>query len=393
VMSLEISGSSVAMFAVMICGVTCRIMPALEMCDAFAMEVLIDENIQSTLLANIFMTGETTLQTLLTPVQYDSLQWFAMRNTGMSISYFNKMKPLYVAMMLEMLSGDDSILKTADPFLDQYFENSATAQQKKIIGLETVEEQMAIFDVMSYKDQAQLLLKSMREYSEDTTEFDEMIQYYLNNDLSKMMEFENDFSMPDSLYDALITDRNIKMAKRIDSMINEQSIFIAVGAGHLGGEEGLVSLLRNKGYQVVPVIPIYSQYLKDGWYQFYSRKNDFKIDFPLQPELKKDNTGIECDVYSSHPDKKSSNEELLEVKVYSKKLTKEDFQSAIFPNISDIKFQDNELNHFTYESVGKLKGIGKTFFSNDKTYVLLYTYKRSPKNDRRFFDSFSIIAQ
>jgi len=146
------------------------VMPALETCDAFAMEVVIDENVQNVLLANIFMTGETTLQSLLTPVQYDSLQWFAMRNTGMSITYFNKMKPLYVAMMLEMLSGEDSILNNADPFLDQYFENSATAQQKKIIGLETAEEQMAIFDVMSYKDQAQLLMKSMRDYSEDTTE-------------------------------------------------------------------------------------------------------------------------------------------------------------------------------------------------------------------------------
>src|SRR5215510_1180692 len=71
------------------------VLTAFEMCDAFAMEVLIDENVQATILQNIFMNGDATLKSLLSSDQYDSLQRFAMKNAGLDVSYFDRMKPLY----------------------------------------------------------------------------------------------------------------------------------------------------------------------------------------------------------------------------------------------------------------------------------------------------------
>jgi len=364
------------------------VLPAFEMCDAFAMEVVIDESVQSTLLQGIFMNGETTLKSLLTDNQYDSVQWFAMKNAGLSISYFERMKPLYVAMMLEMMSGEDSIIANADPFLDQYFENSAKDQQKKIIGLETAQEQMSIFDVMTYKDQAQLLMKSVREYSTDTTEFEEMINDYLGNDLNQMMKFENDLSIPDSLYDALITQRNIKMAHRIDSLVHLHSTFVAVGAGHLGGDGGLVSLLRAKGYTVIPVIPSFKNYLDDGWYRFHSKKNNLVVDFPEHPQLKID-----------------QNENHYAAEIKSDNGKKESFSLTIIPVTDHKKIQslvsadkknftlDDSGNNFTCQDNDGNKIAGKIFYSSTSAFILTDQSKQKPKYSDRFFQSFAILAE
>jgi len=369
------------------------VMPALETCEAFAMEVVIDETVQDILFENIFMNGETTLQSLISPAQYDSLQWFAIRNTGMSISFFDRMKPLYVAMTLEMLSGEDSILNTTDPFLDQYLQNLSMEQQKEIVGLETAEEQMSIFDVMSYKDQAQLLMKSIRDYSKDTTEFDLMVQYYLSNDLAKMMQFQNDFAIPDSLYDALITDRNIKMAKRIDSMIRINSSFIAVGAGHLGGEEGLVNLLREKNYHVIPVLPSYKNYLKDGWYRFSSIKNSFVVDFPSTPEFEMDSSGDKIiSEYSAEIKDEKNKKEKFKVIVIPSEFD-QSILNTVLPATNKNYHFDGQNNSFTCQEDNGLNISGKIIRSPTATFIVESYYKGKSKYGDRFFESFAILAE
>ncbi|HYV93977.1 MAG TPA: TraB/GumN family protein [Chitinophagales bacterium] len=369
------------------------VLPVFEKCKAFAMEVVVDENSQAIMLENIFMENGSTLKSLLTQGQYDSVQWFAMKNAGLAISFIDKMKPLYVAMMLEMLSGDDSLLTNPDPFLDQYFENEATTQRKKVMGIETVEEQMGIFDIMTYRDQAQLLMKSLREYSADTTAFEQMVHYYLSNDLHNMMSFENDFSLPDSLYNALITNRNLKMATRIDTMIQRQSTFIAVGAGHLGGDQGLVSLLREKGYTVLPIIPTYNHYLKDGWYQLFSLKNNFTADFPSQPEVTTDTmSGKEVWSYSLSEKSRSALNEDFRVLVFPSGMDDDDIRVFLSAKkIADLKFNNStEEKYFSFQREDKMKGRCLFIYSGDKRYVIVYAAAHKSKDPARFAASFII---
>src|SRR5437016_2212553 len=56
------------------------VLPLFEQCEAFAMEVVLDENTQATIMQNVFMEKGSTLKALLTQPQYDSVQWFAMKN-------------------------------------------------------------------------------------------------------------------------------------------------------------------------------------------------------------------------------------------------------------------------------------------------------------------------
>ncbi len=369
------------------------VIPAFEQCNAFAMEVVIDENTQATMLKNVFMENGRTLKSLLTQPQYDSVQYFAMKNAGLVISYFDKMKPLYVAMMLEMLSSSDSILQDSDPFLDQYLESEAQKQGKQIVGIETVEEQMGIFDILSYREQANLLMRSIRDYSTDTTGYGQMVGYYISNDLHKMMKFENDFSLPDTLYNALIGDRNIKMAARIDTMMVHHSTFIAVGAGHLGGDGGIISLLRNRGYKVVPVIPSYSYYMKDGWYHFVSMKNNFSAEFPAVPAISTDTLkGNQIWAYAISDVVRTALEEDLRVIIFPRSMDDDDIRVYLSTrNIADIKFEGNtEEKIYSFQLNNKMKGRCTFIYSGEKRYVILYASAHKSKDINRFAASFAI---
>jgi uncharacterized protein YbaP (TraB family) len=367
--------------------------PAFEMCDGFAMEVLIDDETQATMLQNIFMKNDTSLKNLLSPLEYDSLQNFSYKNTGLNIDFFERMKPLYVAMMLEVMSNSDSVTDNADNFLDQFLQMQAAQMQKQIFGLETVQEQMRIFDIMSYQDQASLLMLSIRGYSNDTSDFEQMINFYLNNDLYNMMKFENDFSLPETLYNALITDRNLIMADRIDTMIHRRSMFIAVGAGHLGSQGGLVELLRNKGYTVLPVIPVYNNYSKDGWYRFQSVKNNFSIAFPSVPQISL--TLFEGSMISEYVVEKKeqfSAAENFSVYVFPVEMIDSNIIKFLSSkNLMNIDFNNaTEEKYFSFMVGEKEKGKGVMVYSGFKRYVILYSSIHKTKNLNRFTASFDL---
>jgi hypothetical protein len=365
-----------------------------ENCQAFAMEVVIDESVQSSLLTNIFMNGNTSIRSLLTMAQYDSLQRFAIRNASINISDFDRMKPLYVAMMLEMLAGGDSFVNSPDPFLDQFLANAAANQGKEVRGLETAGEQMAVFDAMTYTDQAQLLMKTVREYTSDTPEYERMVQYYLNNDLSQMMEFENDMGIPDSLYEALITQRNIRMARRIDTIIQLNSTFIAVGAGHLGGPGGLVNLLREKKYTVVPVLPSYNNYLKDGWYRFTSRIQRFTADFPMIPTITHDTAadGRKIQTYTSFLKSGNGKTDSFRVVCIPGAFDRIQLNQYLSVTKENFRISEEELT-FTCDEKNGNKSQGKIFKGKNITFILENRYRKKPEYSDRFFQSFAILAE
>ena len=131
----------------------------------------------------------------------------------------------------------------------------ASEMNKKLIGLETVNEQMSIFtDSIPIKKQLKILLKTIRTSKEmlmTGTSF--LNTCYLSQDLnclSSFMIFGYDFPDENKLF---LENRNIRWAKKLPYFINYRSAFIAVGAGHLPGKNGLISLLRMQGYEVKPL--------------------------------------------------------------------------------------------------------------------------------------------
>ncbi|CAA6821018.1 MAG: Unknown protein [uncultured Aureispira sp.] len=123
-------------------------------------------------------------------------------------------------------------------------------------GLETVADQMAVFNSIPYKKQAEGLLEmiqNLKKGNEAANEFAKMVTFYKAQDVDGMLEsMQGDLEEMGS-QDAMLDNRNLKWIPQIIEISKETPTFYAVGAGHLGGEKGVIRLLRKEGFKVTAV--------------------------------------------------------------------------------------------------------------------------------------------
>jgi uncharacterized protein YbaP (TraB family) len=141
--------------------------------------------------------------------------------------------------------------------LDEQLYHWAKYQYKNLCALETLQEQLAIFDELSNKDQKSLLVDALDNLPLLHDMYEQLIKTYLTGNLDEIyhqsMELQaSDHDLSQRLRDALIDQRNIRMFNRLLPILNKGRSFIAVGALHLPGKKGLLNLLRKQGYVVSP---------------------------------------------------------------------------------------------------------------------------------------------
>jgi uncharacterized protein YbaP (TraB family) len=157
-----------------------------------------------------------------------------------------RMKPFYLMAMLgEATMREDSAL-----VLDQYLEEKAKAMGKGVLGLETIQEQLAAVDALPLQEQANMLY-DLVEHDLYRRELEGMLDAYAAQDLDSLTRICAMGGMPDVFNARLLSDRNKVMAQRMDSLLqNGSTLLFAVGAAHLTGVQGLLMTLRTKGYRV-----------------------------------------------------------------------------------------------------------------------------------------------
>jgi len=125
-------------------------------------------------------------------------------------------------------------------------------------GLESIEYQMSIFDSIPYKAQARMLVDAVNAEQDTTsnmsTQMDDMITTYKAQDLKALHSLlGNDKFGLEEFEDVLLIQRNKNWIPIMKEQIMEMPTFFAVGAGHLGGQEGILALLRAEGYSLTPM--------------------------------------------------------------------------------------------------------------------------------------------
>lgn len=213
----------------------------------------LDMDDPSTMLSGLLlmsMKGDTTLQNLYTEAEYQKVDKFFKDSLHTSIALFKKMKPFFLSAMLypKMLP-----CKTMSGVEEQLMQ-LAKQNKKQIQGLETMAFQASVFDSIPYQDQAKELLKSIDSLEMYKKYFAKMVQVYKNQELKKIEVLfnDNEFGMKDN-QDILLDKRNANWVTKLKPVMLNESVFIAVGAGHLVGEKGLIALLRKAGYKVRPL--------------------------------------------------------------------------------------------------------------------------------------------
>ncbi|MFN5909887.1 MAG: TraB/GumN family protein [Bacteroidota bacterium] len=139
-------------------------------------------------------------------------------------------------------------------FLDAWFQDYCLKAGKDFYALESVEDQLNVLTDVVMPDAERI------NYVASQLVQEKMIELYLDGDikaLDKVMKVN--LSVYPGSYEQIIVERNYKMTDGIDSLLRSEALFCVVGAGHLAGDEGVISLLRKKGYRVRNVEAVYTE--------------------------------------------------------------------------------------------------------------------------------------
>jgi len=222
---------------------------AFDQAQSVTLEVVLDPGSLLAMTSALLMTDGGSLESLIGRRLYERTL-DAMSARGIPDMLVANMKPWAVAVTLMTPPGNNGLV------LDHVLYQGAVAAGKKVHGLETVAEQMGLFDGLSRKDQITLLKDTLDNLDTIGQMLDELQAAYLDRDLKRLLKI-NEASMLDSdpqLAEAfnrkVIVERNHRMAERMQSRLREGQQFIAVGALHLAGKEGLLKLLSERGYRL-----------------------------------------------------------------------------------------------------------------------------------------------
>lgn len=199
-----------------------------------------------------FMKGDTTLKDLMTEEEYAKVETHFSK-MGLPLFFLERIKPMFLTVFA---SGDFDPQQLQSGEIKSYemeFASIAEDSNKETGGLETIDYQIGIFDGIPYTDQAQMLLDAIDSDNPDGEEFQELINLYKEQDvegLYKMMQGDETVA---EYEDALLTTRNKNWIPIMSEMMSQNVTFFAVGAGHLGGSNGVINLLREQGYTMTPI--------------------------------------------------------------------------------------------------------------------------------------------
>jgi len=210
-----------------------------------------DPSMQAEMMKGLYMNNEKTLKDMVSEDDYVIISEFVKAQMGMPLEMLGNVKPFFISAMFytkilgcPVQSYEDALMKIAHE------------QNEDVLGLETIEEQLSVFDDIPYEDQAEDLLRSAKDnLVYDKESFTKMLALYDSEDIEgidKMMLEDKNLTTTKHR-DKMLDNRNKNWVSKIENFSKEQATFYGVGAGHLAGKNGVIKLLRKAGYTVKAV--------------------------------------------------------------------------------------------------------------------------------------------
>ncbi|PCJ64377.1 MAG: hypothetical protein COA58_13570 [Bacteroidetes bacterium] len=242
---------------------------AINQCDKTAFELNLDPKVMSAALSKESITQliDTAFVDRLTTFLADDFIPKLMKKVPaekLAYKITNELLPGYFDFLQNYLNGNNRTT-----FVDQYLQNYSRQKGKKIIGIETYSEQISTIlgDLNEYQFDDKRLSSKMVNYLLDNelkinltqvlNGTNDMIEFYSDADLTGLCTFLTDPTesnpITTKIYDRLLIDRNEIMFQRTKQDVMQGKIFIAVGAGHLCGKNGLIQQYKNEGYTIRPM--------------------------------------------------------------------------------------------------------------------------------------------
>ena len=209
-----------------------------------------DPKMMPEMMKSMYMTDGSTIKNLLSEPDYQKVSQFFKDTLKMNIATMDKMKPFVLGSM-----SITKLLSCPTQSYEETFMKMAKIENKEILGLETVQDQFGAMDKMGMKKQADMMLvKLVENWTDGKQEFKQLVTDYKNQDVEALLEdMSKSKTMDEGFEENLLTTRNQNWIAKIQKITKEKPTFFAVGAGHLGGKKGVITLLRNEGFTVKAV--------------------------------------------------------------------------------------------------------------------------------------------
>ena len=207
-----------------------------------------DPTLQSSMMQGMMLTGGKTMKDLMSADDYTVVDSYLQKKSGMGLAQVGGLKP--IALYSFMMMG---VLGCQPVSYDLTLMQMATKDKKEILGLERLEDQLALFDKIPLEKQVSMLAEMARKPDEVQKELANLLMAYKAQDLAGMIK-----QMKESKYDGGLDEfeadlpdkRNQNWIPVIEKAAKDKPTLFAFGAGHLGGDKGVIKLLRDRGYLV-----------------------------------------------------------------------------------------------------------------------------------------------
>jgi uncharacterized protein YbaP (TraB family)/HEAT repeat protein len=262
----------------------------LDEAEGFAMEVTPDSIMKFIFQEEVNRRGKVKnldLKKELTEEEYARLDERLQEKAGVSLKGLKNQSP---ALIISLLGREEDKPGDYRTFLDAHLYRLSKQQGKLVTGLENVADQLDIIGI----DELKQMLQAPQPDNPNkayTSQWESLVNLYYAGNAESLYNQLKIAGMTGEFEEKILTKRNINMTARVAALIQRHSFFIAVGAAHLAGDQGMVTLLRQKGYTVTPVAATFTglaaQYkekvLAQQWKNFAPAEGYLTVDMPEEP--------------------------------------------------------------------------------------------------------------
>lgn len=228
-----------------------KVKRAIKETDQLVMELDFDDpQVMPTVQRAMIYKDGTTAKDYLNEKDYKLVSDFFKDSLNMPFERLQAIKPFFLSSMTVI-----HFLGCQPVSFEQQLTNMAKEASKEVKGLETVEEQISFIESIPREKQKKMLVEGLQDYTEAKRMFNEMVDHYLDEEISGINQIIEDYMSDDyaEMQLNLLIRRNKKWVDDMKQFMQEHSSLVAVGSGHLPGEQGLINLLIKAGYTVEPV--------------------------------------------------------------------------------------------------------------------------------------------
>ncbi len=206
--------------------------------------------IQQMIDLNSYPSGENLLQQLSQPLARQLADYCKKNN--IPLEQITRFKPAFAAVMLTTTQLQAQ--GATSPGVDAYLQDEAKKTGKKVAGLETMQQHLAVLNELNNSGAETLIKSTMDDLTDSSEDFDSMRKAWRSGDLQQLEHlYLDDLKSYPAIYQSLIVKRNNAWVKQLVQARYQTPVFVVVGALHLAGNDGLIKQLAQQGYQITKV--------------------------------------------------------------------------------------------------------------------------------------------